>query len=155
MNGVLLHTGDVSNLFPLAIPCEFNETTMTIHTSKRYTPNTIYNVPSGFQAYLQDKPPWEREMLRHMTLHCNMFQLAQYFSESVQILGATDGSASQFIGTFGWVLKSMDRKMIAECNGPAPGYQTLLFITEFYGLLFFLLFLHHCACTLIAHIQQH
>ena len=147
-NGVLLHTGDVSNLPSLAIPCELNETTMTIHTSGRYTQNTIYTVPSVFQVYLQDQPPWESELLRNLKIHCDVFQLAQSFSESVEILGATDGSAPQFIGTFGWVLKNIDGTIIAECNGPAPGYRTSSFRTELYGLLSFLLFLQHtCVYT--------
>ena len=51
------------------------------------------------------------------------------------LFAATDGSAINFNGAFGWILCDNSGNKIAQCYGPAPGYRTSSFHAEAYGLL--------------------
>lgn len=55
----------------------------------------------------------------------------------------SNGSAPNFVGSFGWSAKTTSGIIIATNNGAAQGFKTSSFRTEAYGLLSLYLFLYH------------
>ena len=76
------------------------------------------------------------------------FEATQEFSKNEKTLATSDGSAANFVRTFGWAFKTARRKKLASNNGPAPGFRTSSFREEGCGLLSMTSFVHHtCICT--------
>ena len=58
------------------------------------------------------------------------------------IFATSDGSAPNFVGTFGWSLSLGNGQRLAKNKGPAHGHRTTSFRAEAYGVLSLLRFLY-------------
>eukprot|EP00957_Ditylum_brightwellii_P185420 14118677-Ditylum_brightwellii.AAC.1 len=79
-------------------------------------------------------------------MDCN--SLIQYFTEgaqnrSFQITLVSDGSGKDKFMTFAWSIQDDSNVTLAECAGPAFGFQQSLFCAEAYGMLSSVRFIHH------------
>ncbi|KAL7574197.1 hypothetical protein ACA910_014872 [Epithemia clementina (nom. ined.)] len=105
-------------------------------------------IPATFSAFVESLPEWEFELLRHVSfLDGDVFTFALAAQprgsplSSVPLFVATDGSAPQFRGSFGWVCAFSDGRRVATNCGSAPGSRTSSFRAEAYGILSALRFL--------------
>ena len=127
-------------------PCTVNMFTNNIQlktTSKKHSPITF--TPSGdFTEYIMTLDPWEQQLLMNVKTDENIFKTIELCNEDNATLYMTsDGSAPDFIRTFGWAARTNKGVNIATNNGPAPGHRTTSYRAEAYRLLSFILFLYH------------
>jgi hypothetical protein len=117
-------------------------------------PKLRHYVPTSFSAYVDTLLPWEQALLQDVQFADNVYSFTQYLSPNdpnsvINIHATSDGSAPNFIGTFGWASKASNGQPLATNNGPAQGYRTSSYRAEGYGLLSFLLLVYH-ACQYTA-----
>ena len=113
-------------------------TTSSILLQRQSTP------PGDFFKYIQTLKLLKQQLLNNVKSNENIFQTVESFKANNANLHMTsDGSAPDFIGTFGWAAKTNHELSLATNNGPAPGYRTTSYRSEAYGLISFLLFLYH------------
>ena len=100
-----------------------------------------------FTACVEKLPNWEREIVENAAVD-NMFLAAEKLNdESSQVISASNSSAPNFVGAFGWVAK-VNGECIAENDGPSPGHRSTSFRAEACGLLSFCTFVCHAGkCT--------
>ncbi|KAL7565834.1 hypothetical protein ACA910_007394 [Epithemia clementina (nom. ined.)] len=134
-----------------AVPVELDYSSTHIRIVA-FTPAPVRSIlpgpPSSFRDFVSTLPDWEQRLLAHVQLFygdvfsfVSTIQSAHSASTSMALLAASDGSAPQFQGTFGWVCALADGTRLASNFGIVYGYRTTSFRAELYGLLSFLRFL--------------
>ena len=148
VNNKCYYDGDtVSGIPPDALPCRLDLTGEVI--TLEYISSKFHSISvddSGdFQTCIETLPKWEYHLLRNVEMTADIFTTVQVFNNDGATLCATsDGSAPEFIGSFGWAMRTTKgTNNIATNNGAAPGYRTTSFRAEAYGLLSLVLFLYH------------
>ena len=87
---------------------------------------------------------WETQLLRNIQIqNDDIFEIVDCITKCEELYITSDGSAPNFVGTYGWAAKTKTGTPIATNNGPAPGFCTTSFRSEAYGMLSVLLFLYH------------
>lgn len=108
---------------------------------------TPYREPTSatFDDYLQSLPKWESNLLQIVTMTNNIFRMSEVFqsaTSSSPLLIATDSSAPQFDGSYGWIISTSSGDRITTNYGRVQGMRITLFRAERYGLLSVLCFIH-------------
>jgi hypothetical protein len=88
--------------------------------------------PASFQEYIATLEEWEQQILYAIDIKEDIYILVQNIQKHIDesngsIFATSDGSAPNFIGTFGWSLSLGNGQRLASNNGPAPGYRTTSF----------------------------
>jgi hypothetical protein len=84
--------------------------------------------------------PWERSLLNEISSPLSLTALRTWYRDNKGACG-TDGSVQDHKASFGWKLCNLEGFLIAQCNGPAPGWKPHSFRAEAYGYLSFVRFL--------------
>ena len=97
-----------------------------------------------FTTFVSVLPKWENHLLRNIELDSDIFTVVEMLNkDECHILATSDGSAPNFVGSFGWAAKTVTKEPIGHNKGAAPGYCATSFRAEAYGLLAVLLFIHY------------
>jgi hypothetical protein len=98
--------------------------------------------PAGtFEAFTENLPEWERILLEHTSLHCDLYTLHHCLSTGQACLGVSDGSVQGDMGAFGWCISQSDGQRLATGMGPAQGMAPSSYHVEGYGMLVILRFI--------------
>lgn len=131
----------ISTVPVMATP--FQQTFILKSFSKYNTP-AVHPTPATFSDYIKDTPPWEARLLTNVIVYKDVFQIAHQWhsiTTSNPLLMATDGSAPDYSGLFGWILALPDGTRQAANYGTVQGYRISSFRAERYGLLLAMCFL--------------
>ena len=131
---------------PNSTPCKLDMTTpsITISSASFSLPQPTFIQPGDFQTYIANLPLWECQLLQNVVLSEDIFSVVTHMNcEQSTTYATSDGSAPNFVGSFGWAAKTSNGILLATNSGPAPGYRSSSFRTEAYGLLSFILFFYH------------
>ena len=133
-----------------AIPVDLDFSTAEITLLEYQFPawEEAQQTPASFSDYIETLDEWERELLQEVEINDDVYVLVSAIishasNSDGEILATSDGSAPNFVGTFGWSLSLSNGKRLAKNKGPAPGHRTTSFRAEAYGLLSLLRFLFH------------
>ena len=103
----------------------------SIDTTYTITPTTT--TPNSFRDYILTLNRWEQELIKLHTFHTNFNCLLATLQSNFTI--ATDGSANDGKGSFGWVIANSDGNVIVTGQGTAFGDNISSFRCEGYGIL--------------------
>lgn len=141
-SGILAETGRTQVMLPsTAIPIDltFHHSSIHHYSYQGPYPSLPTPSPSTFQQFVETLPEWEWQLLRHVYLQVDPFTLTDIWKDDHQaqhsILIASDGSAPDFTGSFGWTCKSAGGNSLALNYGPAPGFRTSSYRAEAHGIL--------------------
>ena len=144
-NSILIPTGQSRLSLPAdATPCDVivqSDHLRIHHWQPVHQVST--STPGDFDTYLDLLPEWERLLLTNVQLHTDVFATAKLLNSDNTMNATSDGSAPNFVGSFGWSAKTTSGIPIASNKGAAQGYKTSSFRAEAYGLLSFYLFIYH------------
>ena len=146
-NGICSYTVKVvTNISNTAVPCTIDYSTLeiTLVSFKTALKNIPSTVPSDFATYISLLPEWESHLLRNVEISSDIFSIADLINQVHSVLAVTsDGSAPNFVGSFGWAAMITTKETIGKNKGAAPGYRATSFRAEAYGVLAVLLFIYH------------
>ena len=134
-----------SDTVPVKI--EWSNKIITRGPASRLYPIKQPQEPNDFTSYIATLDDWEQELLQDVIFDQDVFSFTQYLKDTssdsgTKIFATSDGSAPDFVGSFGWACKSTTRQLLATNKGPAHGYRTTSYRAEAYGLLSFLVCVH-------------
>ena len=100
-------------------------------------------IAETFTEYIRLLPPWERQLLEHITLFVSPFTIIHQLTLmhevnpyiKTSLLVGSDGSVEDVQLTFGWTMATPAGQRLAQCEGPACGSTPSSFRSEAYGLL--------------------
>ena len=133
------------------VDLDLSQPRITRRSSSTVYPKFATCNPTNFESYIATLPTWEQALLQNIEFQEDIFQFSEYLQSStdtpgIWIYATSDGSAPEFIGSFGWACKLSNGQFVAKNNGPAHGFRTTSFRAESYGLLSYLLLLRRACC---------
>jgi hypothetical protein len=112
--------------------------TIILQPHSTITPKLHPSPPSSFELFVATLEPWEQELLQDVTFQYDVYHFVQMLITNNIVHTTSDGSAPNFVGTFGWVCSLATGQRIARNHGPAYGSRTSSFRAEAYGILSYL-----------------
>ena len=141
-------TGHTTYLPKMTIPINptiLQQTKLQLHKTSidsTYTTPTSHPTINSFHDYILTLQHWERELLTLHTIHSDLESM--FAALHSRFIIATDGSANEGKGSFGWVIAtSDDGAIVATGQGTAFGENISSFRCEAYGILAALQFILH------------
>ena len=134
-----------SDTVPVKI--EWSNKIITRGPASRLYPIKQPQEPNDFTSYIATLDDWEQELLQDVIFDQDVFSFTQYLKDTssdsgTKIFATSDGSAPDFVGSFGWACKSTTRQLLATNKGSPYRYRTTSYGAEAYGLISFLLCIH-------------
>jgi hypothetical protein len=86
-----------------------------------------------FDAFLASLPEWEQILLKHISLHCNLYMLYHCLSTRQECIGVSNGLVRVDMGAFSWCMSQSDDRRLATGMVPAQGMAPRYW--QFSGLL--------------------
>ena len=94
----------------------------------------------SFDSYIRTLPPWETDILQHVTLDLDPAYLS--FDLQIYFYAGSDGSVKHNTnGSFGWIVANTEGHRVASANGPARCAKMDSYRAECTGMLSLLRFL--------------
>jgi hypothetical protein len=113
-------------------------------TSATYVLTLGHSRTGTFSDFIQNLPPWERELLVHTTMEYDAYAIGVVLEHGIRAV--SDGSEwFKKQGSFGWIMSSDTGERVAIGMGPARGSRPNSYWSEGYGMLAMLLFLQRLA----------
>jgi hypothetical protein len=130
-----------SDAYPISI--EFSRNSIKAKQSPCLFPVFAASLPRTFTNYLDTLKPWEQLLFDSLDLTVNPYKILTTLDSNEAIYSASDGSAKDHQGSFGWLLSSPDGTVIITCSGPAYVKQMKSYCAEGHGVLSLLCFIYH------------
>ena len=148
INGYVFEGTTVDSLPEGSVPVDLHLSGdhITRGPASREYPKIVSKAPNNFSSFVDGLDTWERSLLSGLQLNHDIFMVMDHLNTATEdngiyIYSTSDGSAPDFVGSFGWSCKLSTGQFVASNKGPACGYRTTSFRAEAYGLLLFLVFL--------------
>jgi ribonuclease HI len=138
---IFVDTGfTIQNLPQHVVPidADIQEESLTILP---YSPMHIPRIipePLTFQEHVATLEQWEQDLMSEVQFLPCVYTFVQKIMNNPIVHCTSDGSAPQFVGSFGWVSSLQTGERIARNKGPAYGFRTSSFRAEGYGVLSYL-----------------
>ena len=116
--------------------------TILLQPHSMKTPQIHTSPPSSFELFVATLDQWEQELIQDVRFQHDIYHFVQMLRDNNIVHTTSDGSAPNFVGTFGWVCSLSTGQRIARNHGPAYGSRTSSFRAEAYGLLSYLCLVH-------------
>jgi len=126
-----------STLPPKSIPVDLdlNTESILLQPYRKIYPTLTPLSPSSFSEFVNTLQPWESEIIQETRFPTNIYEFVDQIQNATTVLFTSDGSAPQFVGSFGWMASLPDKTRIAYNKGPAFGSRTTSYRAEAYGML--------------------
>ena len=116
------------------VDLDLSSSDIILHKYCRATQHRRPEPPNSFLMYIGSLEKWEQELIQDVQFQRDVFHFVDMLQQH-HTHTTSDGSAPNFIGTFGWVCSLTNGQRIARNNGPAYGHRTNSFRVESYGML--------------------
>lgn len=133
---------NLSRLIPAKLPDRYSDR-ITWRSRRKDRTAMDYEITDEWAQYISQLQEWEKQILLYINMKCDETELQEKLSsDSITLICVSDGSASNNIGTFGWVI-AHDNIQLVEGYGGVPGFPVTSLRSEGCGKLAWLTWLYH------------